>query len=102
MPIDENGLAHEAFLEVGPGKHFLGSAHTMQNYETAFYDFETSDNNSFEQWQDEGSLDIQVRANRKWKKILAEYVAPELDQAKDEELRELIDRKKSAVPDAWY
>jgi trimethylamine:corrinoid methyltransferase-like protein len=33
---------------------------------------------------------------------LAEYVAPELDQAKDEELRELIDRKKSAVPDAWY
>ena len=102
LPVDENGLAHEAFLEVGPGKHFLGSAHTMQNYETAFYDFETSDNNSFEQWQDEGSLDIQVRANRKWKKILAEYVAPELDQAKDEELRELIDRKKSAVPDAWY
>ena len=102
LPVDENGLAHEAFLEVGPGKHFLGSAHTMRNYETAFYDFETSDNNSFEQWQDEGSLDIQVRANRKWKKILAEYVAPELDQAKDEELRELIDRKKSAVPDAWY
>lgn len=102
LPVDDNGLAHEAFLEVGPGKHFLGSAHTMLNYETAFYDFETSDNNSFEQWQDEGSLDIQVRANRKWKRILADYVAPELDQAKDEELRELIDRKKLAVPDAWY
>jgi trimethylamine--corrinoid protein Co-methyltransferase len=99
---DTNGLAHDAFLEVEPGKHFLGSAHTMKNYETAFYDFETSDNNSFEQWQDEGSLDIQVRANRKWKRVLADYVPPPLDEAKDEELRAVIDAKKAAVPDAWY
>jgi trimethylamine---corrinoid protein Co-methyltransferase len=102
LPTDENGLAHDAFLEVEPGKHFLGSAHTMRNYETAFYDFETSDNNSFEQWQDEGSLDIQVRANRKWKRILADYVPPALDEAKDEELRAVIDAKKAALPDAWY
>jgi trimethylamine--corrinoid protein Co-methyltransferase len=102
LPTDENALAHDAFLEVEPGKHFLGSAHTMKNYETAFYDFETSDNNSFEQWQDEGSLDIQVRANRKWKKILSDYVPPALDEAKDEELRAVIDAKMAAVPDAWY
>ena len=102
LPVDENALALDAFVEVGPGKHFLGSAHTMRNYETAFYDFETSDNNSFEQWQDEGSLDIQVRANRKWKAILADYQQPALDPAKVEELREVIDRKKAAVPDAWY
>lgn len=102
LPTDENALAHDAFQEVEPGKHFLGSAHTMRNYETAFYDFESSDNNSFEQWQDEGSLDIQIRANRKWKRILADYQAPPLDPAKDEELRAVIDAKKAAVPDAWY
>ena len=43
--------------EVGPGKHFLGAAHTMRNYETAFYESELSDSNSYEQWSEEGSLD---------------------------------------------
>jgi trimethylamine--corrinoid protein Co-methyltransferase len=102
IDMSENGQAMDAFREVPPGGHFLGSAHTMKNYETAFYDFETSDNNSFEQWQDEGSLDIQVRANRKWKRVLADYVPPPLDEARDEELRAVIDAKKAAVPDAWY
>src|SRR5271167_3382905 len=27
LPLDANGLAMDAFQEVGPGKHFLGSAH---------------------------------------------------------------------------
>ena len=28
MPVDENAFAMDGFHEVGPGKHFLGSAHT--------------------------------------------------------------------------
>jgi trimethylamine:corrinoid methyltransferase-like protein len=35
----------------------LGSAHTLANYQTAFYDFELADNNSFEQWSAEGGRD---------------------------------------------
>jgi trimethylamine--corrinoid protein Co-methyltransferase len=41
LDLDDNGFAMDAFREVGPGSHFLGSAHTMRNYETAFYDFES-------------------------------------------------------------
>ena len=44
------------------------------------------DNNSIEQWQAEGSLDMAQRANGLWKKQLAEYVAPPLDPAVDEAL----------------
>jgi len=39
---------------VGPGKHFFGCAHTLRNYETAYWDSGVSDNNSFEQWRDAG------------------------------------------------
>jgi trimethylamine--corrinoid protein Co-methyltransferase len=102
MALDENAFGMDAFAEVGPGKHFLGSAHTMRNFEAAFYDFETSDNASFEQWSDEGSLDAPRRANRKWKRQLAEYQPPPIDPAVDEALRDYVGRKKAAVADAWY
>ena len=38
VKIDDNQLALDAFREVGPGSHFFGCAHTMANYETAFWD----------------------------------------------------------------
>jgi trimethylamine--corrinoid protein Co-methyltransferase len=99
IELDENGFALSAFREIGPGKHYLGSAHTMQNYETAFYDFELADNNSFEQWSSEGSQDQLSRANKRWKAELAVYQAPPLDQAKDEEILDYIERRKRAMPD---
>jgi len=102
MPLDDNGFALDAFQEVGPGKHFLGSAHTMRNYETAFYDFESSDNNSYEQWSEEGSQDIVARAAKKWKRMLREYESPPIDPGTDEALRDFIARKKAATPDAWH
>ena len=51
----ENGQALDAIREVGPGKHFLGCAHTQANFETAFYRSPLADNNSFEQWEAEGA-----------------------------------------------
>ena len=102
MPVDENAFALDAFHEVGPGKHFLGSAHTMRNYETAFCDFPLSDNNSYEQWSEEGSLDITKRANKKWKAMLEVYEPPAMDQAKREALEAFVAEKKAAMPDAWY
>ena len=102
MPVDENAFALDGFHEVGPGKHFLGSAHTMRNYETAFYDFPLSDNNSFEQWSEEGSHDIVQRANRKWKAMLETYEQPVLDADKREALEAFVAERKAAMPDAWY
>ena len=100
--IDDNQLALDAFREVGPGSHFFGCAHTMANYETAFWDSEIADNEPFEKWQANGSADAATRANRRWKKTLAEYEAPLLDEAKDEELKDFMDRRKGEMEDAWY
>ncbi|MCL6706095.1 trimethylamine methyltransferase family protein [Pseudomonas sp. R2.Fl] len=100
--VDDNTLAMDAFLEVGPGSHFLGSAHTMRNYTTAFWDSAVSDNEPFEKWAEAGSTDMATRANRLWKKTLAEYEAPPLDIAIDEALRDYIDRISRDRADAWY
>ena len=102
MSLDDNGFAMDAFAEVGPGSHFLGSAHTLRNFETAFYDFELSDNNSFEQWTQEGSHDIVWRANRKWKALLDSYRPPAVDGAKDEALKAFIAARKASMPDMNY
>jgi trimethylamine--corrinoid protein Co-methyltransferase len=100
IDLSENGQAVEAILENGPGQHFLGTAHTLANFETAFYRSEIADNNSFEQWQEDGSLDAAQRANRIWKRMLREYEPPALDEGIDEALQEFIAKRKASMPDS--
>jgi trimethylamine--corrinoid protein Co-methyltransferase len=100
--IDDNQLAVDAFAEVGPGSHFFGCAHTMANYETAFWDSETADNEPFEKWEAAGGDDAATRANRLWKQKLRDYEAPELDAGIDEALQDFVAKKKAGMPDAWY
>ena len=102
IDLSKNGQALDALYEVGPGNHFLGAAHTQANFETAFYRSPIADNSSFEQWQKDGSLDTAARANKQWKKMLADYEAPALDEAIDEALQAFIADKKAAQPDQDY
>jgi trimethylamine---corrinoid protein Co-methyltransferase len=101
LDVTENGMAMSALLTNPPGNHFLGTEHTLANFETAFYRSDTADNASFEQWTEEGGLDAAQRANRLWKRRLAEYEAPELDDAIDAELNEFITRRKAVLPDTF-
>jgi trimethylamine--corrinoid protein Co-methyltransferase len=100
VDLSENGQALDAIREVGPGKHFLGCAHTQANFQTAFYRSPLADNNSFEQWDAEGAADMNKRANAQWKKQLAEYEVPPMDPAVDEALLDYINRRKASFPDS--
>jgi trimethylamine--corrinoid protein Co-methyltransferase len=102
LPVDDNALALDAFREVGPGKHFFGCAHTLKNYETAFWDSAIADNNSFEQWRDAGEKTLTQRASEKCRAMLRAYEAPPIDQAIDEALQDFIARKKRAADDMWH
>src|ERR1700685_1154844 len=95
-----NGQALDAIHEVGPGKHFLGCAHTQANFENACYRSPLADTNSYEQWEAEGSPDMTKRANVMYKKMLSEYVPPPMDPAIDEALLEYIAKRKAASPDS--
>ncbi len=101
LDLSENGQAVDAIRENEPGNHFLGTAHTLANFESAFYRSTTSDNSSFEQWTEEGGLDAAQRANRIWKEQLAAYEAPPLDDAIAEELTEYVERRRGEIPDEF-
>jgi len=102
LDLDDNAFAMSAYREVGPGKHFLGAAHTLANYETAYYEPALMDADSFEQWRDAGGKSAEEHANTRWKQMLADYEAPAIDPGVDDSLRAYIERKKAAVADAWH
>jgi len=102
VDTSENGQAMDALREIGPGAHFLGSAHTQANFETAFYRSDIADNNSFEQWEEEGSQDAMQRAAKVWPQMLQDYQAPPIDPGLDEALCEFITRRKAEFPDKDY
>ncbi|CAN5832223.1 trimethylamine methyltransferase family protein [soil metagenome] len=97
VDLSENGLATETLLSHTPGDHFLGTDHTLANFESAFWVSNLADNSSYEQWEESGADDSITRANRTWKRHLAEYEAPPLDGAIAEGLEEFIRRRKGEL-----
>ncbi len=102
MTIDENTLAYSAYRENSPGENFLGTQHTSENFENANFRCEMADNNSFEQWAEDGSKNSEQRAYERWNQMLEEYVEPPLDESIDEELVDFIAKKKEGMADEWY
>ncbi len=102
IDLSENAQAMAAIAETGPGQHFLGSEHTRLNFMSAMFRPLTADNNSFEQWQAEGSKDAAQRANALWKTQLESYQDPGLDPAIDEALKDYIREVKASMPDVNY
>ncbi|MGH8923131.1 MAG: trimethylamine methyltransferase family protein [Acidimicrobiia bacterium] len=100
IDTSENGLAIDALLTNPPGQHFLGNEHTLANFESAFWRSRLADNNSFEQWLENGSQEAVVRANSIWKEMLAEYEPPLLDESKEAELSEWIAGRKASFADS--
>ena len=54
IDLSDEEFALDGFHEVGPGRHFFGSQHTLRHYETAFWDSAVANNDSFEQWRGRG------------------------------------------------
>ena len=102
LVTDKNSLAHDAYKEVKPGGHFLGSDHTMQNYKEAFYEPKLSDSENVERWEETGSQDMRKRAYERWNNMLDNYNAPDIDISIKEELLEYVARRKREIPEAWY
>ena len=102
MNIDEKTLAFSAYRENLPGENFLGTKHTAENFENANFRCELADNNSFEQWEEDGSKNAEQRAYERWNQMLEEYVEPPLDESIDEELIGFITKKKESMVDEWY
>ncbi|MEM7221626.1 MAG: trimethylamine methyltransferase family protein [Pseudomonadota bacterium] len=94
VEIDDDTLAVEAIADIDPGGHFFGSAHTLERYETAFYNPILSDWRNFETWSEDGAKSATQRANEIWKQLLKDYEAPALDPAIVEALEAYVAEQK--------
>ena len=101
VSTDENGLAMDAIREVQPGGHYLGCAHTMANYENAFWRSDVMDYKPFETWEEEGGKDTAILSSERVATLLANYVEPRLDPSIDEQLLDFIRRTKDSMPDSY-
>jgi trimethylamine--corrinoid protein Co-methyltransferase len=97
ISLSEEDFAWDAFEEVGPGNHFLGSAHTMRHYDTAFYQHKVFNMDNYEKWEEEGCEDTYERANGVWKRMLTEYEAPSLDPVIAEELDAFVKHRRAEI-----
>ena len=89
-----------AIPDIGPGGHYLGHPHTLEHFQKAFFMPEMFDNNSIEQWQAEGGVEITERALIKARAMLGEYEEPKLDAGVNDALLDYIARREREIPAA--
>jgi trimethylamine--corrinoid protein Co-methyltransferase len=94
----EEALA--AVGDIGPGGHYLGHAHTLANFQRAFFMPELFDNNAYEQWVADGEVDTNARALAHARQLLAEYQEPTLDAGINDALLDYIARREREIPAA--
>ena len=88
--VDKDTLAFDTMKQVGPHGEFVTHPHTLRHYRS-LYNPRLFDRSSFQQWEENGSDDIAVIANREWKKRVENYVQPELSKDMYNALRAYVD-----------
>ncbi|MEM9717251.1 MAG: trimethylamine methyltransferase family protein [Pseudomonadota bacterium] len=101
VDMSDNGQAMDAIREVGPGGHYLGSAHTQANFKSSFWRSNLLDYRPFETWQEDNAKDTQTLASERVAHLLATYQQPAIDPAVDEALKHYIATRKASEPDAF-
>ncbi len=89
-PAAETDIAFDALSEVQPGGHFFAADHTMERYQSAFYQPLVADWSNFGTWTERGSLDASKRATAIWKQIINEFQGPDIDANSTDRLRAFI------------
>ncbi len=97
VEVNDDTLGLDAIREVGPGGHFFGAAHTLERYETAFYQPILSDWRNYETWEEAGAQTATQRASAIWKKLLKDYEQPPLDPAIAEALDAFVAKRKEEI-----
>ena len=90
---DDADLALDALAEVQPGGHFFGAAHTMDRYQTAFYQPLVADWSNFGTWTERGAVDANDRATGIWQGILDNFKPPAQDAERIGGLQDFIARR---------
>ena len=95
---EDFGEAVSAVGDIGPGGHYLGHAHTLSNFQSAFFMPQMFDNSTYEQWLSDGSRSITERALQTAKALLDSYELPPMDEGVHEAVLDYIARREREIP----
>ena len=94
-PLDtsESELALGSIAEVAPGGHFFGTEHTLQRFDTAFYEPTVFTRENFGQWTEHGAVTSAQRATSTWRQWEADYLQPPIEAERLASLDEFVARR---------
>lgn len=91
----EAEIGFDAIADVQPGGHFFATKHTMDRYETAFYQPIVSDLRNIGAWEEAGAMTSAQRATGIWKQILESAKRPSTGGDSAERVRSFVEKKKA-------
>ncbi len=92
-PASDDDIGFDAIAAVDPSGHFFSGDHTMERYQTAFYEPLVADWSNFGNWTASGSKTADERATEIWKQKLETFTPPPLDQSRVDEIDAFIAKR---------
>jgi trimethylamine--corrinoid protein Co-methyltransferase len=86
----------DAIADVAPSGHFFGTDHTMERYQTEFYQPVVHDYANYGTWTERGAPDATKRATTLWQDILSQPPKISVDQDRLATLQEYIAKRTAA------
>lgn len=90
---DDDAIGYHAIADVQPGGPFFSTPHTMERYQTAFYEPLVADWSNFGAWTEAGAKTSTERATGIWQEKLARFSPPPAVAGCDELLAPFIERR---------
>lgn len=97
IPVDDETLARDVIMQVGPRGQFLAQKHTLRNAQKQLYTPTISDRLSRESWERRGHRDILARASEKVQEILRTHKPEPLDDDTKRALREIREKAQKSA-----
>jgi trimethylamine--corrinoid protein Co-methyltransferase len=97
IAVDESQLAYDVIDELGPGGLFLAHEHTLEHFRTESFMSPLFRSQAYPTWVKLGSPSVASVATSQWKKLLASYEDPGIDDNMDVELRAFVDRRSTEL-----
>ena len=95
--VDAEHLAYDAIRDEGPAGMFLASPHTLEHYRAWLHISPLFRSQAHPTWVKQGAPTADQAAVPEWKKLLASYEDPGIDDAVDAELKEFMARRKAVL-----
>jgi trimethylamine--corrinoid protein Co-methyltransferase len=90
VEVTDETIALDVVDAVGPGGHFLASAHTRNYHEREHFIPKLFETRPYDSWVAAGSREIRERATQEVNRILRDHHPPELDKRLSEKLEQYV------------